>query len=195
MRLPRRLAADSASAGGPGATPADLSANTNRLSADRTAAVTELFSAHYAQLVRMARLLVDDPETAEDVVMDAFTSLHGRWKGIREPDAAYRYVRSCVLNGARSRLRRRRVTRLHERVLTDYPTIGEDPAVQGTDRAAVVQLLRRLPVRQRQVLVLRYFLDLSEAEIADELRISPGSVKTHASRGLAALARALEECR
>lgn len=191
MRLPRRLVADSTTAGAPpqGATPA------SKLSANRRTAVTELFSVHYAQLVRMARFLVDDPETAEDVVMDAFTALHGRWTAIREPEAAYRYVRSCVLNGARSQLRRRRVTRLQESTLTYDLMTGEDPAAQGTDRAVVMQLLRALPVRQRQVLVLRYFLELSEGEIADELRISPGSVKTHASRGLAALARALEECR
>ncbi|MGH8969001.1 MAG: SigE family RNA polymerase sigma factor [Actinomycetes bacterium] len=167
----------------------------SELPTDRTAAVTQLFNVHYTHLVRTARLLVDDKETAEDVVMDAFTSLHRRWTAIREPDEAYRYLRSCVLNGARSRLRRRRLSRLHESVLPAEPATGEDLAMQGTDRTAVMQLLRALPVRQRQVLVMRYFLDLSEAEIADELRISPGSVKTHASRGIAALGRALEVSR
>jgi RNA polymerase sigma-70 factor (sigma-E family) len=164
------------------------------LPADRLAAVTDVFNAHYVQLVRMARLLVDDTETAEDVVMDAFTALHRRWTAIRQPDEAYRYVRSCVLNGARSRLRRRRLSRLHETGLQAEPASHQDLAVDEADRAEVMQLLRALPVRQRQVLVLRYFLDLSEAEIADELGISPGSVKTHASRGLAALGRALEVC-
>jgi DNA-directed RNA polymerase specialized sigma24 family protein len=71
--------------------------------------VTALFEEHYASLVRMARLLVDDRETAEDVVMDAFASLYRRWIAIRDPAEAHRYVRSCVLNGARSQLRRRRL--------------------------------------------------------------------------------------
>jgi RNA polymerase sigma-70 factor (sigma-E family) len=155
----------------------------------------ELFNVHYARLVRMARLLVDDAETAEDVVMDAFTSLYRRWSAIRDPHEAFRYVRSSVLNGARSRLRRRRLARLHEGVLLDEPSTGGDLGARGADRMVVMQLLRTLPVRQRQVLVMRYFLDLSEAEIADELQISRGSVKTHASRGIAALARALQDCR
>ena len=164
----------------------------HRLPADRTAAVSELFDLHYPSLVRMARLLVDDKETAEDVVMDAFVSLHRRWTAIRDPHEAYRYIRSCVLNGARSRLRRRRITRLHERTLRIERPSGEDVAARETDRALVLQLLRGLPARQRQVLVLRYYVDLTETEIAEHLRISRGSVKTHASRGLASLARALE---
>jgi DNA-directed RNA polymerase specialized sigma24 family protein len=81
---------------------------------DRTSAVTALFEEHYASLVRMARLLVDDRETAEDVVMDACTSLYQRWTAVRDPAEAHRYVRSCVLNGARSQLRRRRLRRRHE---------------------------------------------------------------------------------
>lgn len=175
-----------------------------RLPKERPSAVTELFNAHYVQLVRTARLLVDDNETAEDVVMEAFTSLLRRWTAIRDPNDAYRYLRSSVLNGARSQLRRRRVLRLHQAahgVDTVKPEPGDvraqpfaqpDVAVLGTNRATVVALLRALPVRQRQVLVMRYLLDLSEREIADELGISAGSVKTHASRGMAALARALD---
>ena len=92
------------------------------LSADRTAAVTELFQMHYPQLVRLARFLVDDAETAEDVVMDAFVALHRRWSAIRDPHDAYRYVRSCVVNGARSQLRRRRVVRLHQAVTAVPPS-------------------------------------------------------------------------
>jgi RNA polymerase sigma-70 factor (sigma-E family) len=187
MRPPRRLSSESLVIG-------DGSAD-ELLPADRTAAVTELFNLHYPELVKLARFLVDDRESAEDVVMDAFASLYGRWAAIREPDKAYSYVRSCVLNGGRSRLRRRRLSRLHEGELPAQATTGEDPAVRETDRFAVMQLLRTLPRRQRQVLVLRYYLELSEAEIAGALRISPGSVKTHASRGLAALAGALESYR
>ncbi len=167
----------------------------NLLSRDRTSAVTELFEAHYASLVRMARLLVDDRETAEDVVMDAFTSLYRRWTAVRDPDEAYRYVRSCVLNGARSQLRRRRLLRRHESGTSQQEAAGDGLETKEADRSTVTQLLRTLPYRQRQVLVLRYFIDLTEAQIAYELGVSPGSVKTHASRGLAALARALEGSR
>ena len=158
---------------------------------DRASAVTALFEEHYASLVRMARLLVDDRETAEDVVMEAFTSLYRRWTAIRDPGEAHRYLRSCVLNGARSQLRRRRLWRRHESEGPQQETTRDGQANEA-DRSTVTQLLGTLPCRQRQVLVLRYFADLTEAQIAYELGVSPGSVKTHASRGLAALARALE---
>ena len=153
-----------------------------------------MFHVHYAQLVRLARFLVDDQETAEDVVMEAFTALYRRWTTIRDANDAYGYLRSCVVNGARSQLRRRRVVRLHE-VTVEAPPAGPDVAAAGSARATVIALLRTLPLRQRQVLVLRYFMDLSEAEIADALGISPGSVKTHAARGLSALAHVLEAAR
>ena len=159
---------------------------------DRACAVTALFEEHYASLVRMARLLVDDRETAEDVVMDAFASLYRRWTAIRDPAEAHRYVRSCVLNGARSQLRRRRLRRRHESGSSQQEAARDGHETNQADRSTVTQLLETLPYRQRQVLVLRYFVDLTEAQIAYELGVSPGSVKTHASRGLAALARALE---
>jgi RNA polymerase sigma-70 factor (sigma-E family) len=159
---------------------------------DRTSAVSALFEEHYASLVRMARLLVDDRETAEDVVMDAFTSLYRRWTAIRDPAEAHRYVRSSVLNGARSQLRRRRLRRRHEGGSHLQEAIRDGLETNEADRSTVTQLLGTLPYRQRQVLVLRYFVDLTEAQIAYELGVSPGSVKTHASRGLAALARAFE---
>jgi RNA polymerase sigma-70 factor (sigma-E family) len=167
----------------------------NVLPRDRTSAVTALFEAHYASLVRMARLLVDDRETAEDVVMDAFASLYRRWTAVRDPDEAHRYVRSCVLNGARSQLRRRRLRRRHESGSPQQEATRVGLDTDEADRCTVTQLLRTLPYRQRQVLVLRYFVDMTEAQIAYELGVSPGSVKTHASRGLAALARALDGSR
>ena len=163
---------------------------------DRSSAVTALFEEHYASLVRMARLLVDDRETAEDVVMDAFTSLYRRWTAVRDPTEAHRYVRSCVLNGARSQLRRRRVRRRHESGSRQQEDAnGDGIETNEADRSTMTRLLGTLPYRQRQVLVLRYFVDMTEAQIAFELGVSPGSVKTHASRGLAALARALEGSR
>jgi RNA polymerase sigma-70 factor (sigma-E family) len=162
---------------------------------DRISAVTALFEEQYASLVRMARLLVDDRETAEDVVMDAFTSLYRRWTAVQDQAEAHRYLRSCVLNGARSQLRRRRLRRRHESGSAHQETTRDGIEANEADRSTVTQLLKTLPYRQRQVLVLRYFVDLTEAQIAYELGVSPGSVKTHASRGLAALARALDGSR
>jgi RNA polymerase sigma-70 factor (sigma-E family) len=155
----------------------------------RANALTALFYAQYGRLVRTARLLVDDRETAEDVVMEAFMSLHRRWHTLRQPDDADRYLLSCVLNGARSQLRRRRVRRGREDASLDAGHAA-DPADAGATRAVLMRSLRNLPARQRQVLVMRFFLDLSEAQVAEQLGI--GSVKQHSSRGLAALARRME---
>jgi len=155
--------------------------------------VGSLFAAHYPRLVRLAVLLVDDQETAEDVVMDAFTGLHRRRLWLRDPDDGFRYLRSAVLNGSRSKLRRRRTVRN-----TDLPapptTTGsaEEEALQRSRERELVAYVRGLPQRQREVVVLRYYGGLSEAEIAAELRISRGTVKAHASRALDALARAME---
>jgi RNA polymerase sigma-70 factor (sigma-E family) len=186
MLLPQRVPPDSLT---------ESEVGPKALPRDRASAVTALFEEHYATLVRMARLLVDDRETAEDVVMDAFASLYRRWTAVRDPAEAHRYVRACVLNGARSQLRRRRRRRRHESASPQQDAIREGHETNQADRSTVTQLLAALPYRQRQVLVLRYFADLTEAQIAYELGVSPGSVKTHASRGLAALARALEGSR
>jgi RNA polymerase sigma-70 factor (sigma-E family) len=162
------------------------------LPADRDASLTALFVSYHRQLVGFALLLVDDVETAEDIVQDAFLSLHRRWTWVRDPQAAYEYLRTCVLNGGRSQLRRRRV---RSNAPADAPTTvpsAEASAVDHADQDAVIRELARLSPRQRQVLVLRYYLDQSEAEIARTLAISAGSVKQHAARGLATLTSRLE---
>jgi RNA polymerase sigma factor (sigma-70 family) len=146
MLLPQRVPRDSL---------AESEVQRRVLPRDRASAVTALFEEHYAGLVRMARLLVDDRETAEDVVMDAFTSLYRRWTAIRDPAEAHRYVRSCVLNGARSQLRRRR----HESGNSLQEAARNGHETNEADRSTVTQLLATLPYRQRQVLVLRYFVD------------------------------------
>jgi RNA polymerase sigma-70 factor (sigma-E family) len=163
------------------------------LPAGRDAALTALFTAYHRQLVGFARLLVDDHATAEDVVQDAFLALYRRWFGIRDTQASYEYLRTAVLNGSRSQLRRRRV-RATARQNMAAPDVAsaETSALNHAQHDAVVGHLAELPTRQRQVLVLRYYLDQSEAEIARTLSISPGSVKQHASRGLAALTARLE---
>lgn len=162
-----------------------------RLDAD--AAVTALYTAHYRSLVRLAVLLVDDVGTAEEVVQDAYVKMHGAWWRIREPQAALGYLRTTVLNLARSRLRHRKVVRKHEPAAPPDEPSAEHGALARLERDRVVAALRTLPNRQRECLVLRYYGDLSEAQIAAAMGISTGAVKSHASRGTAALRAALTE--
>ncbi|MCU0265572.1 MAG: SigE family RNA polymerase sigma factor [Actinomycetia bacterium] len=158
---------------------------------DRDTALTVLYTAHHRSLVRIAGLLLRDVDAAEDVVQDAFVGLYRRWYRLRDPDKAAAYLRQATVNGARSALRRRGTAR---RALPRLLPTATDPdvAAQVTARHTVTDALARLPERQREVLVLRYYADLSEAQIADTLGISRGAVKTHASRGLAALRPSLE---
>ena len=151
-----------------------------------------LYRAHHRDLVRLATMLVDDQGTAEEAVQDAYVALARRGPGgLDDPQA---YLRTAVLNNARSTLRKRRVRRRHLRsVERDRSAPGADQAVLlDEDARAVLAALDQLSERQREVLVLRYWSELSEAEIAATLGISAGSVKTHAHRGTAALARILE---
>ena len=168
-----------------------IAAEPEALSAD--AALTGLFAAHYTRLLRLAFVLTGDAEAAEDAVQDAFARTYCRWGRLRDPDLALAYLRTCVVNVTRSRFRRLRVARRHVPEHVAYAASAEDLAMERGDRADVVAALRRLPARQREVLVLRYYGRLSEAAIAEMLGISAGSVKQHASRGIAALGRALGE--
>ena len=160
-----------------------------RWSADE--ALEELYAAHWGQLVRLAVLLVRDVGAAEEVVQDAFVAMHGRWGRLRDDDKALAYLRQAVVNRSRSVLRHRVVVDRHLRSATTAarePAPPSDGAALDADRrAAVLTALAQLPDRQREVLVLRHYLDLSETEIADALGIARGSVKSHASRGSAAL--------
>lgn len=154
--------------------------------------LVELYRAHHRDLVRLATLLVDDQGSAEEAVQDAFVSVARRGpQGLDDPGA---YLRTAVLNNARSMLRKRRVRRRHLRSVEPPASApGADQAVLlDEDARLVLAALDRLSQRQREVLVLRYWSDLSEAEIASTLGISTGAVKTHAHRGTAALARILE---
>jgi RNA polymerase sigma-70 factor (sigma-E family) len=157
--------------------------------------VAAVFREHHGELVRLALLMVGDLATAEDVVQDVYASLHKRWSRVAADDAPLPYVRACVLNGCRSVLRRRGLARragaLHQAV--EHDASAESEVILSEDRRAVLAALARLPRRRREVLVLRYYLGLSEAEIAAVLGISPGTVKSTAARGLAALARDLGE--
>jgi len=154
-----------------------------------------LYRAEYRSLVRLASLLIDDIGTCEEIVQDAFVRVWTRGPAMREPDRLPAYLRSAVLNGARSQVRRRIVRRRHLSVVPGTTPAAETSALAAEPTRAVLDALRALPDRQREVLALRYYLDLSESDIAHTLGISRGSVKTHAHRGLASLAERLEELR
>ncbi|MDQ1698048.1 MAG: hypothetical protein QOJ03_3401 [Frankiaceae bacterium] len=159
---------------------------------DADEALVAIYTAQYRSLVRMAVLLLRDTAAAEDVVQDAFVAMHGSWRRIRDTDKALAYLRQAVVNRARSRLRHLKVVERKAPAPMPDAASAEYGAMQAVERTAVMTALRELPNRQREVLVLRYYSDLSEAQIADALGISPGAVKSHASRGIAALRDTLE---
>ena len=154
--------------------------------------LVDLYRTHYPSLVRMAALLLHDVGAAEDVTQDAFAKVYLAWDRIREPEKALAYVRSAVLNGARSRMRHLHVVDRHRPEPGRDTQSAEAGAMSGEDHREVIAALRALPTRQRECLALRYYLGLSEAEIAATLGISAGSVKTHTHRGMAALEKTLE---
>ena len=166
--------------------------------AGRSEAVTALFRTHHRRLVGLASLLCDDQATAEDVVQEAFAGLYRRWWQLRDPHSAVAYLNKAVVNGGRDHLRRGRRSDASLRRMVPQPealSSAEQDVVSNDEAARLWQAIRLLPHRQRQVLVLRYYLDQSEAEIAETLGVARGSVKRHASRGLAALARTVEVTR
>jgi RNA polymerase sigma factor (sigma-70 family) len=152
---------------------------------------------NYDGLVRLAAVVVGDAGLAEQVVQDAFVKLATRWRGLRGLDCPAAYLRTIVLNGCRSLLRHERVRDRHEERRSAAPVSdGPEPAALAGDRQhRVVSALRLLPLRQREALVLRFYLDLPERDIAAAMAVSPGSVKSHLHRGLAGLASLLEDDR
>lgn len=152
-----------------------------------------VFRAHAPKLVGLARLLLDQPAQAEEVVQEAFVRTYANWRRVRNRDDPFPYVRRAVVNLARSGLRRRRTERAHrfERVL-DVPSAETVASVQARHRE-VAAAVAALPRRQRECVVLRFYGEFSVPEIATMLRVSEGSVKQHLHRAMGALARALGE--
>jgi RNA polymerase sigma-70 factor (sigma-E family) len=155
-------------------------------------AVIELYAMHYSALVRLAVMLVRDTPTAEEVVQDAFIAMHEAWERLRDTERALAYMRQAVVNRSRSVLRHRMVVEKNQQKPPPDMPSAEHGALTLLERSAVITALRGLPARQREAIVLRYYADLSEAEIAAAMRISRGAVKSHTSRGMAALRAALE---
>lgn len=152
----------------------------------RAESFAEVFNAHHRRTVRLAYLLTSDPDVAEDVVAEAFANVWVQWDKGRVDDVGP-YLRRAVVNNIRSRHRRKVVAmREFERRSGDdrgVRTFDEDAA----DRDEIWQALQRLPERQRAAIVLRYYEDLSEADTADALGISVGTVKSQVSRGMSRL--------
>ncbi|MFJ7273319.1 RNA polymerase sigma factor [Kitasatospora sp. NPDC098663] len=158
--------------------------------------LTDLYHAHRLGLVRMAVLLVDHQDLAEDVVQEAFTQLYQRYgEHLDDLDNALGYLRTAVVNGARSMLRRRKTAREYVPPHEPDAASAEDHAVLNDEHRRVLAAMQELTPRQREVLVLRYWSDLSEAQIAEALGLSRGAVKSTASRALDALEKHLEKVR
>ena len=175
----------SGSGSGSGAANADADA-------DATSGVTALYQAHAVGLIRLAIVMLGDRAAAEDVVQDAFFGLYRHWAGLADAANALTYVRSAVLNRCRNALRdRARPGRLALPAAAGES--AEAAALVGEEHRQVLAAIRALPDRQREALVLRFYLDMSEEEAARAMGISRGTVKSATSRAVAALGRMLKE--
>jgi RNA polymerase sigma-70 factor (sigma-E family) len=155
--------------------------------------VCALYGAHYQSLVRLAVILVCDAATAEEVVQDAFVAMHGAWRRLRDSDKALCYLRQSVVTRSRSVLRHRAAAgKSAPQPAADATDAGQG-AITLLERPAVVAALRALPARQREALVLRYYADLPEAQIASAMGISRAAVNSHTARGMSALRSVLEQ--
>jgi len=154
---------------------------------DADQAITAIYGTQYWSLVRLAVVLVGDVATAEEVVQDCFIAMCGAWSRLRDRDKALAYLRRSVMNRSRSVLRHRVVAdRNAPEPAPDMPS-AEQAAIRQLERSAVISAMRTLPTRQREALVLRFYLDLSERQVASAMGISPGAVKCHTARAKAAL--------
>jgi RNA polymerase sigma-70 factor (sigma-E family) len=161
---------------------------------DAVAVVTALYAANALGMGKLAYVMIGDREAADDIVQEAFSGLYRRWDHLSDPDKALSYVRSAVLNSCRSALRRRRPEISGGLAPGDAEhASAESVVLSEEERTMVLAALRKLPHRQREVLVLRFYLDMTEAEIAAEMGIGPSTVRSSAHRGLAALGHIIEE--
>jgi RNA polymerase sigma-70 factor (sigma-E family) len=156
--------------------------------------VTALYQAHALGLIRFAYLLLGERQAAEDVVQEAFAGLYRRWAKLSDPGRALAYVRSSVLNGCRTALRRRALGRRLETY--QPPSASAEAAVlSNEERYQVMRAVRGLPSRQREALVLRFYLELPDEEIARVMGVRPSTVRSATHRALRALGQALGETR
>lgn len=164
-----------------GGEPAVASDPVRPTSGDHSAAPSfdTFFAEQFPRLVRVASLLVDSPATAEEIVQEAFIQVLRRWDRLDHPAA---FARTCVVNACRDRLRRRARWRVRVPLIATDDTTSDGPAPE--DDREVLVVLRALPERQRTVIVLRYYDDLTPTEIAEVLGVSPASIKSLLHRAL-----------
>ena len=165
-------------------------------STDAAHSVTALYDAHAVAMIRIALVMLGDRAAAEDVVQDVFFALYRRWTKLTDPVNAVAYVRSAVFNGCRDVLRLQARRDQRDRATAwSWQDVGsaEAMALIGEDRRRILAAVRRLPDRQREALVCRYYLEMSEEETARAMDISRGTVKSTTSRAVAALGRILGE--
>jgi RNA polymerase sigma-70 factor (sigma-E family) len=172
---------------------AEVTGSARDRSRQRDRQIEVLYAEHYQSLLRAALLLLDGSDAAEDVVQEAFIRTYGAAGRLSDPRAAGSFLRTTMVNLTRGRWRRHLVALRHPPKPPAAPAGPEDKAVDSVRHAQVIQALRGLPRRERECLVLRYYLELSEAETAASLGISAGAVKGYTSRGRAALATAMKE--
>lgn len=159
----------------------------------RASFVEKLYHQEAVSLVRLARLFTDDRTGAEDIVQEAFIRLYHAAERIQDTAKSAAYLRSIVLNLARDHNRRGLLSLRHQDSMIDRrtPEMPEDRVVRSESQTEVIDALNALSPRQRDCLVLRFYMDLTEKQIASTLAISPNSVKTHCQRGMAILAAVL----
>jgi RNA polymerase sigma-70 factor (sigma-E family) len=154
--------------------------------------VAALYEAHALGLARLALVMLGDAPAAEDVVQDAFLGLYRRWDSLTNASAAVGYLRVSVLNGCRT-AQRRRTRRGPLAFGAPAQESAEATVLLGEEHRAVLAAIRRLPARQREAVVLRYYLDMTEDQAADAMGVTRGTVKSATSRGVTALGRMLRE--
>jgi RNA polymerase sigma-70 factor (sigma-E family) len=163
-----------------------------RVQWDADRALTAMYADHYRCLVRLAVLLVHDVATAENVVQDSFAAMHAAWRRLGDSDKALAYLRHSVVNRSRSALRHR--IGIERNAPDPGPGMpgGEQGVLSPLGNAAMVRALGSLPARQREALVLRYYGDLPEAQVAAAMGVSEPTVKRHVDGAIAALRVVLE---
>jgi RNA polymerase sigma-70 factor (sigma-E family) len=166
-----------------------LSKGIARVTSSRQRAVEDLFERHYDAMCRLAFVILGDAWLAEEIVMEALLRTYSGWGRVREPDRADIYLRRAVINLCRSRIRRA----ILERRAPAAEARAQPEPDRVLDRDEVLTAVRALPERQRACVVLRYYEDLSERQIAEILDCSVGTVKSQLHKARAHLARALEE--
>jgi len=164
--------------------------------------ITTIYDAQYRSLVRLAVLLIGDVGAAEEAVQDSFVALHRSWRRLPDPGKALCYLQQSVVDRSRSILRYRQLAGLgapsrKPEIPGTWPAITQperaQPERKQPERTPVICALHTLPPRQREALVLRFYLDLPEEQVASAMGISQDAVTRHADRAMAALSGVLKQ--